>query len=91
MAKLAVVPPVVGSVSTLMNGIPASSSAISAADILAICIRLTAPSCMRMPPEAETMINGLRSEMERSMARVIFSPTAAPTLPPMNFSSKAQM
>ena len=25
------------------------------------------------------------------MARVIFSPTAAPTLPPMNFSSKEQM
>ena len=37
------------------------------------------------------MMSGLRSAIERSMARVIFSPTAAPTLPPMNFSSKEQM
>ena len=72
MAKLAVTPPVVGSVSTLMNGTLASSRRISAAEILASCIRLTAPSCMRAPPEAETMISGLRAgRCERSMARVM--------------------
>ncbi len=91
MAKLAVTPPVVGSVSTLMNGTRASSSRIRAAEILAICIRLTAPSCMRAPPEADTMMSGVRWASERSMARVIFSPTTAPMLPPMNFISSAQM
>ena len=29
--------------------------------------------------------------MERSMARVIFSPTTQPMLPPMNFGSMAQI
>ena len=37
------------------------------------------------------MMSGLRCAIERSIARVITSPTTAPTLPPMNFSSRAQM
>ena len=46
---------------------------------------------MRAPPEAETTITGHRSAMDRSMARVIFSPITEPMLPPMNFGSIAQM
>ncbi len=91
MAKLAVTPPVVGSVSTLMYGSRTSSRRIKAAEILAICIRLIAPSCMRAPPEAETIMSGTRISMERSIARVIFSPTTAPMLPPMNFNSSEQI
>ncbi len=56
-----------------------------------ICIRLTAPSCMRAPPEAETMTSGERDARERSMARVIFSPTTAPMLPPMKRTSMEQI
>jgi hypothetical protein len=78
-------------VSTLMNGKRASSRRMSAAEILAICMRLMAPSCMRAPPEAETITSGWRSSMARSMARVIFSPTTAPMLPPMKRGSMAQI
>ena len=46
---------------------------------------------MRAPPEAETMISGVFRAMARSMARVIFSPTTQPMLPPMNFGSMAQI
>ncbi len=91
IARLAVTPPVVGSVSTLMYGMRSSSRRMSAAEILAICIRLMAPSCMRAPPEAETIISGAFWAMERSMARVIFSPITHPMLPPMNFGSMAQI
>ena len=55
MAKLAVTPPVVGSVRTEMYGSRASPSRASAAEVLAICISERMPSCMRAPPEAETM------------------------------------
>ena len=64
---------------------------MSAPDIFAICIRLMAPSCIRAPPEAEMMTIGTRSAVERSIARVIFSPTTHPMLPPMNLISMAQM
>ena len=37
------------------------------------------------------MMSGARRSLDRSMARVIFSPTTAPMLPPMNLSSMAQM
>ena len=83
IAKLAVTPPVVGSVSTEMNGRPARSSRASAADVFAICISDSAPSIIRAPPEHETMMTGARRSMARSMARVIFSPTTTPMLPPM--------
>ena len=50
-----------------------------------------APSCMRAPPEAETITSGVRRAMARSMARVIFSPTTLPMLPPMKRGSCAQI
>ncbi len=49
------------------------------------------PSCIRMPPEAETTISGWRFSADRSTARVSTSPTTVPTLPPINFSSSTQM
>ncbi len=36
-------------------------------------------------------MNGIRSARARSAARVIFSPTTEPMLPPMNAKSRAQM
>ena len=89
IAKLAVTPPVVGSVSTEMYGSLARSSRASAADTFAICISDNAPSIMRAPPEQETMMTGLREESPRSIARVIFSPTTTPMLPPMKAYSIA--
>src|SRR6202161_2789263 len=84
MAKEAVTPPVVGSVSTEMNGTLALSNLPSAAEILASCIRLITPSIIRAPPEAETIISGVFESSARSTARVIISPTTAPMLPPIN-------
>ena len=52
LAKLASTPPVVGSVSTLMNGTPAMSIRVSGAVVLASCSSESVPSCMRAPPEA---------------------------------------
>ncbi len=89
IAKLAVTPPVVGSVSTEMNGRRASSSVASAAEIFAICMSESVPSCMRAPPEAEKMINALCSSIARSISRVTFSPTAEPIEPPMKLMSIA--
>ena len=89
MAKLAVTPPVVGSVRIEMYGSRARSSRASAALILAICISDSAPSIIRAPPEHETMMTGRRRASARSMARVIFSPTTTPMLPPMNPYSMA--
>ena len=37
------------------------------------------------------MMSGMFSAIDRSMARVIFSPTTAPMLPPMNLISIAQI
>src|SRR5438105_1387288 len=45
------------------------------------------PSCMRAPPDAETMTRALRETRARSAARVIFSPTTLPIDPPMNSKS----
>ena len=45
---------------TEMYGTLASSRRASAAEILASCIRLITPSIMRAPPEAETMMSGMR-------------------------------
>jgi hypothetical protein len=72
-----------------MYGTQAVSRRASAAEILAICIRLTTPSIMRAPPEAETTMIGLRSLHARSIARVIDSPTTAPMLPPIKEYSMA--
>ena len=70
-------------------GSRARSSRASAALIFAICISESAPSIIRAPPEAETMMTGSRAAIARSMARVIFSPTTTPMLPPMKLYSIA--
>ena len=82
-------PPVVGSVRIEKNGIRASWSLARAAEIFAICIRESAPSCMRAPPEVEMTISGRSSSRARSAARVIFSPTTEPIDPPMKPYSMA--
>ena len=46
------------------------------------------PSCMRAPPEHDTMSSGIRFRVASSIARVIFSPTTEAMLPPMNANSK---
>ena len=43
---------------TLRNGTPASRRRSSAASVLASCIRARVPSCIRAPPDAQTMISG---------------------------------
>ena len=84
IAKLAVTPPVVGSVNTEINGSFASCSIAKAAEIFAICISDNVPSCMRAPPDAEKTITAPSVSSARSMSRVIFSPTAEPIEPPIN-------
>ena len=80
-------PPVVGSVSTLMNGMAASSRRATAATVFASCMSAIVPSCMRAPPDADTITSGLRSAYARSAVRVSFSPTTLPIEPPMNSKS----
>ena len=80
MAKLAVTPPVVGSVRTLINSCPASECLFKAAEVFAICIRETMPSCILAPPEQANRITGSFSLVARSTASVIFSPTTWPIL-----------
>ena len=46
---------------------------------------------MRAPPDADTMTSGIRRAMERSIARVIISPTTHPMLPPMKRASIEQI
>ena len=80
IAKLAVTPPVVGSVRTLINSCPASWWRFKAAEVFAICIRETMPSCILAPPEQANRITGSFSFVARSTASVIFSPTTCPIL-----------
>ena len=91
MAYDAVSPPVVGSVITEMYGRPAFASRARAAEIFAICISERIPSCMRAPPEHDTMITGSFLSVARSIACVIFSPTTEPIDPPMKLYSIAQI
>ena len=88
-AKLAATPPVVGCKRTLMKGSPAARSRSSAETVLAICMRLRIPSCMRAPPDACVRTTGSRSSVARSKSRAIFSPTTDPIDPPMNAKRKA--
>jgi hypothetical protein len=88
MAKLAATPPVVGCSSTEMYGSPASRSRPSAADVLAICMSDSTPSCMRAPPEAENTMAAVRRSRARSNTRVTFSPATEPIDPPMNSNTK---
>ena len=67
-----------------MKGIPTAANSARTTEVLAICIRDRTPSCMRAPPEAEMMINGMRLSIERRASRAIFSPTTDPIEPPMN-------
>ena len=87
MAKLAVTPPVVGSVSRDRYGSRSRARRCSAAEVLAICMSDRMPSCMRAPPEADTISSGTRLAIASSIARVSFSPTTEPMLPPMNANS----
>ncbi len=45
------------------------------------------PSCMRAPPEEVKMMTGSLFSAPTSMARMIFSPTTEPMLPPMKRKS----
>ena len=83
IAKLAVTPPVVGSVRMEMYGSRARSNRASAAEIFAICISDSAPSIIRAPPEHDTISTGIRRSSASSMPRTIFSPTTTPIEPPM--------
>ena len=74
-----------------MYGSPASSRRASAAEIFAICISESAPSIMRAPPEQEMMIERHCARQRALDARVIFSPTTTPMLPPMKPYSMAAM
>ena len=67
-AKLATTPPVHGSTSTATNGAVASLIRSTAQLVLAICMRLRMPSCMRAPPELQTATSG-RSSPAASSAR----------------------
>ena len=91
MAKLAVTPPVVGSVSTLIKSCPASWWRFKAAEVFAICIRETIPSCILAPPEQAKRITGSFSFVACSTAWVIFSPTTWPILLIINRASQTPM
>ena len=87
MAYDADTPPVVGLVRIETKGIRAERSRAISTDVLAICIRERTPSCIRAPPDAETMIKGRRFSVERRVSRAIFSPTTDPIEPPMKLKS----
>src|SRR3989449_6467328 len=70
-----------------MKGTRASRNRAISTDVFAICISDNTPSCMRAPPEAETMIKGTRFSTERRVRRAIFSPTTEPIDPPMKLKS----
>ena len=87
IAKLAVTPPVVGSVSMDTYRSPASECFLNAADVFAICIRDMIPSCIRAPPEQQNMNTGSFSSVAFSTALAIFSPTTYPMLLIRNLAS----
>jgi hypothetical protein len=61
----------VGSDSTEIYNPPASWNLASAAEVFAICISEIVDSCIRAPPEQETITSGKFSFVARSTARVI--------------------
>src|SRR5213079_2133718 len=89
IAKLAETPPIVGSVSTDMNGSLRSARSVRAAVVLAICTSESSPSCMRAPPEAVTQTYGSFCSMATRTPRTKRSPTTDPIEPPMKSNSKA--
>ena len=90
-AKLAETPPMVGSVSTEMNGRPFSFNRCSAALVLVICIKEFRPSCIRAPPDAATQIKVQLSATARRTPLTKRSPTTEPIEPPMKRNSNAAM
>ena len=84
-------PPVVGFVMTEMNRPPASRSLPIAAEVFAICIRDSIPSCILAPPEAEKITSGSFFFVAYSAALVTFSPTAMPMLAIINLESMTQI
>jgi hypothetical protein len=84
VAKLAITPPVQGSTRIATKGEVASLMTSTAQLVLAICMRLRIPSCMRAPPELHTATRGRSSPAASSALRHNFSPTTLPMLPPMN-------
>jgi hypothetical protein len=54
-----------------------------AAEVLAICMRESTPSCIRAPPEVDTRMSGTFFSWDRRASRAIFSPTTEPIDPPM--------
>ena len=90
-ANEAKTPPVVGSLISEMSGIPASRRRSVAATVLTSCISDKVPSCIRAPPEADTMISGIRRARAASAERATFSPTTLPIEPPMNEKSMTQI
>ena len=87
-AKEAETPPVHGSARMLMNGSFAWRSRAIAALVFAICMSESAPSCMRAPPDDETMINGAFEASAASAASAIRSPTTTPMEPPRKEKSR---
>ena len=77
-----------GMVRTEIKGKRSRLSRARAALVLAICMRERAPSCILAPPEEEITIRPHFSSTAFSAARVIFSPTTDPMLPPMKKKSK---
>jgi hypothetical protein len=59
---------------------PASPCLLIAAEVFAICIKDTMPSCILAPPEQQNKNTGSFSSVARSIALVIFSPTTCPML-----------
>ena len=90
-AKLAETPPMVGSVRIEMNGSCSALSRVRAAQVFAICISDSRPSCMRAPPLEEKHTSGMRNWTQCSTARTKRSPTTEPIEPPKNWNSNAQV
>jgi hypothetical protein len=70
---------------------PCARSWAITTEVFASCIRARTPSCIRAPPEADTMMSGIRLSAERCASRAIFSPTTEPIEPPMNRKSITAM
>ncbi len=66
IATDAATPPVVGCSSTEMYGTRDSRNFDRAAEVFAICMSESTPSCMRAPPDAHNMIAGRLCATARS-------------------------
>ena len=87
IAKLAVAPPIVGSVVHTTYKSPASLCLLAAAETFAICISDSAPSCILAPPETVYPITGSLFFVAYSKSAVILSPTTVPIEPIIKLGS----